>query len=320
MPIARAAPRSLQIAMQRLLIPPALVGVAVLVLGCGTSEEVTTPTAIQSDAASPRGGSADAGMQSEGNLDPGQGQQTSDASSPHDETGGLDAERPADASSQIPKPDAASPAPDAGRVDASPDAPGSADTGGGTGTISCRKKGDNKTTITFVNKCAQKIWVHGSRIAERQLGSGEHHCYDIGNATEELSSLRWWGNTEPDPGPERHTLAEMTLNTNFNDFDWFNISHVDAHNLPMQIAPVGMPSCRTLTCAKDLLPGCPAEGRYTGGTNRVISCVSPQRDDRNSPVAKYFDESCKDAYSWSGDDQQSMVACAGEDYDVVFCP
>ena len=55
-----------------------------------------------------------------------------------------------------------------------------------------------------------------------------------------------------------------------------------------------------------------------------MSCVSPARDDPESPVALYF-EACDDAYAWSGDDQHGtdtspMRACAGEDWDIVFCP
>jgi len=123
-----------------------------------------------------------------------------------------------------------------------------------------------------------------------------------------------------DPGPERYTLAELTLNTTFNDFDWFNISHVDASNLPMQVAAVDMPKCRVLTCAKSLLADCPAIGQEKDASGTIISCFNPTRDDKNSVVAQYFEAGCADAYSWSGDDQGSVVACAGEDYDVVFCP
>jgi hypothetical protein len=69
-----------------------------------------------------------------------------------------------------------------------------------------------------------------------------------------------------------------------------------------------------------LLANCPAVGLVKDSKGNVISCYSPMRDDKNSPVAQYFEMSCKDAYSWSGDDQDSVVACAGEDYDVTFCP
>ena len=46
----------------------------------------------------------------------------------------------------------------------------------------------------------------------------------------------------------------------------------------------------------------------------------PEPNNPQSPVAQYFDKACPDAYSWSGDDANSVVACAGEDYIIVFCP
>jgi hypothetical protein len=152
------------------------------------------------------------------------------------------------------------------------------------------------------------------------LAPGEHACRDVGSATESIPAIRYWGWLGKDPGNERYTLAELTLNTDFDDLDFYNISHVDAHNLPMQVQAVEMPSCRVLTCAESLLAGCPAVGQEKDASGKVVSCFSPNRNDENSVVAQYFEAGCKDAYSWSGDDADSVAACAGEDYDVVFCP
>jgi len=160
----------------------------------------------------------------------------------------------------------------------------------------------------------------GSDIEGGELQPGEHACRDVGSDVESIPAIRFWGFIGEDPGGEKHTLAELTLNTDFNDFDWYNISHVDAHNLPMQIVAVEMPDCRVLTCAASLLENCPAEGKLTDSGGNLVSCFSPNRDDPNSAVAVYFEESCADAYSWSGDDAESVAACAGEDYDVIFCP
>jgi hypothetical protein len=194
--------------------------------------------------------------------------------------------------------------------------------GGGvtTGPVDCRKSGDGKSTISFINKCQGMLEFRGSKIEGGQLKPGEHACRDVGDAKTEIPAIRFWGYIGEDPGGERYTLAELTLNTSFNDFDWYNISHVDASNLPMSVAAVDMPKCRTLSCPTSLLPNCPAVGVLKDSKGNVISCYSPMRDDKNSPVAQYFEKSCKDAYSWSGDDQDSVVACAGEDYDVTFCP
>lgn len=189
-----------------------------------------------------------------------------------------------------------------------------------TGPIDCRKTGDGKSTITFINKCPGTLEFRGSKIEGGELKQGEHACRDVGDAMTEIPAIRFWGYIGEDPGGERYTLAELTLNTTFNDFDWYNISHVDASNLPMSVAAVDMPKCRTLSCPNSLLADCPAVGLVKDSKGNVISCYSPMRDDKNSPVAQYFEMSCKDAYSWSGDDQDSVVACAGEDYDVTFCP
>jgi hypothetical protein len=188
------------------------------------------------------------------------------------------------------------------------------------GPVTCRTTGDGITTLVLVNGCAGPLSVRGSNGVAGELLGGEHLCVELGTALEPLSSLRYWGFMGEDPGSEHYTLAEFTFNTDFHDFDWYNLSHVDAHNLPMQIVPIDTADCRTLTCSTRLLGNCPAEGLYRDSSGTVVACVSPDRNNADSPVAQYFEASCSDAYSWSGDDAESMVACAGEDYDVVFCP
>jgi hypothetical protein len=189
--------------------------------------------------------------------------------------------------------------------------------------IGCRSDGDGTTTLVFVNRCSAELTFRGSDIDGGTLAPGAFACVDIGTAAEPLSSKRYWGFVGADPGGEHHTLAEFTFNTDFNDFDWYNISHVDAHNLPLQITPVARSNCEVLTCAADLLADCPEVGRFPS-TTEPVACVSPNRDDPESAVAQYF-ESCDDAYAWSGDDQNGddpspMRACAGEDWDISFCP
>jgi len=194
----------------------------------------------------------------------------------------------------------------------------------GSGPIECRHDGDGKTTLVFVNHCTEAVTFAGSDIQSGSIEPGGHQCVHIGSATEALSSKRYWGFIGEDPGAEHHSLAEFTFNTDFNDFDWYNISYVDAFNLPLQLVPVARTNCKTLTCADDFVSGCPEVGQYKNASGRVVACVSPNRDDGNSPVPRYF-EACDDAYAWSGDDQNGsdpspMRACAGEDWDIVFCP
>ena len=194
--------------------------------------------------------------------------------------------------------------------------------GPGAAAVDCTHDGDGKTTLAFVNGCSKAVTFEGSDIMGGTLAPGAFACVDIGSDVESLSSKRYWGFSGEDPGAEHHTLAEFTFNTDFHDFDWYNISHVDAFNLPIQIVPVARPKCDTLTCATDWLPVCPAVGQYKDSSGEVVACVDPDRDNPDNPVAQLF-ESCDDGYAWSGDDQQSpspVRACAGEDWDIVFCP
>ena len=203
-------------------------------------------------------------------------------------------------------------------------APSERDTVANSVDPECQATGDGKTTIVFVNRCEASLTVRGSDMDEGQLSSQASLCRDIGTAVETLSAKRYWAFPGADPGNEHYTLAEFTFNTDFNDFDWYNISHVDAFNLPMQIVPLDRSDCRSLTCSEDLLAACPAVGRDTDPAGQVVSCVSPDRDDGESEVALYF-EGCEDAYAWSGDDQHGddespVAACAGEDWQITFCP
>jgi hypothetical protein len=214
---------------------------------------------------------------------------------------------------------------DAGEDDVGDENPGDEGTLPLDGDYPCRADGDGTTTAVFINRCTAPVEMRGSDIESATIDADAFVCRDLGTAEEPISSKRYWGFIGEDPGGEHHTLAEFTFNTDFNDFDWYNISHVDAHNLPMQIVPLDRSDCDTLTCADPaLLADCPEVGRWTDGEGTLISCVSPERDNPDSPVALYF-ESCDDAYAWSGDDQQGddpspVRACAGEDWAIVFCP
>jgi hypothetical protein len=194
----------------------------------------------------------------------------------------------------------------------------------GSAASDCQKDGDGETTLVFINHCARPVSFAGSDIEGGVLAPGAAQCVDIGTATEPLSSKRYWGFSGDDPGAEHHSLAEFTFNSDFNDFDWYNISYVDAFNLPVQIAPLARPSCKTLTCATNFLEGCPEVGKDENANGEVVVCVNIERNDGNNPVARYF-ETCDDAYAWSGDDQNGddpspVRACAGEDWNIVFCP
>jgi len=191
-------------------------------------------------------------------------------------------------------------------------------------TPDCAHDADGRTTLVFVNGCSAPVSFRGSNIDGGELAPGAASCLDIGSDVEALSAKRYWGFRGEDPGAEHHSLAEFTFNTDFNDFDWYNISYVDAFNLPLQIAPLSRPKCQVLSCPNELLSGCPSVGRFSDSNGNLSACVSPARNDAMSPVALYF-ESCDDAYAWSGDDQKGddpspVRACAGEDFQITFCP
>lgn len=188
----------------------------------------------------------------------------------------------------------------------------------------CFMEGDDVTTVVLSNGCADALSFAGSDVEGGEIPAGGSVCINAGSASEELPAKRYWGYIGENPGNERHTLAEFTFNTDFNDFDWYNISHVDAHNLTMAIEAIAHPDCDRLVCADSLLASCPEVGKLYDSLGTLISCYSPDRNDPNSEVALYF-EQCDDAYAWSlddanGDDPSPVRACAGEDFRVTFCP
>ncbi|SET60164.1 Thaumatin family protein [Stigmatella erecta] len=195
-------------------------------------------------------------------------------------------------------------------------------------TGNCAVSGDGKTTLRFINQCSFEVNFAGNNITGGLLGAGKEECRTIGSTTEMMLTKRYWGFRKgEDPGFEKHSLAEFGFNEVFYEhksWDWFNLSHVDAHNLPLKIVPYNLPggtTCagQTRSCPMDMLANCPPEGQFRNAAGKVISCVSRDRDNPNSVVARYFDAACSQSYSWSGDDSV-MAACNGEDFDIVFCP
>jgi len=191
------------------------------------------------------------------------------------------------------------------------------------GSVDCAHDGDGMTTLAFVNGCDHSVIFAGSDLDGGSLVPGAVRCVDIGSAAEGLAAKRYWGYGGNDPGAGHYSLAEFTFNTDFHDFDWYDVSFVDAFNLPLGITPLSRPDCQVLACADDFLAGCPAVGQLRQN-GELVACVSPERDNGDSPVAQYF-EGCDDAYAWSADDQHGSDpspthACAGEDFAVTFCP
>lgn len=196
------------------------------------------------------------------------------------------------------------------------------------GDTGCLNTGDGDTTLRFINNCSFPVVFAGTRIPGGRLNSRAQACQTVGKNWERMISMRYWGFREGnDPGYARRSLAEFGFNqvfAGYSSWDWFDLSYVDAHNLPLKIVPYELGSgktcaAQTRSCPQNLLPGCPNVGKLRNSRGEVISCVSPDRDNPNSPVVKYFDMSCNQAYSWSKDDSV-MAACNAGDFDIVFCP
>ena len=186
--------------------------------------------------------------------------------------------------------------------------------------MTCFAKGDGKTTVALVNHCRAHVTFGGSNNQTGELDPDQFACRDVGSATVNLPAIRYWGFTAPDPGLGHHTLAEFTFNTTFNDFDWYNISHVDAQNLPMQIVRrrhAEVPDAHLRRQPAGRLPGRRPVQEPGGRRHRLRE---PHAQRPSEPRRAVLRQVCPDAYSWSGDDANSVVACAGEDYVVVFCP
>lgn len=122
-------------------------------------------------------------------------------------------------------------------------------------------------------------------------------------------------------------LAEFTIGTNGQDS--YDLSNVNAYNLPLQINPTGgdppnglhcgSPSCtipdlNSFCQSPNRLTGAPGDGCYnTDGTGNVAT-----------PGTMAFKSACPTSYSYSQDDQNQpgvVYNCnIGSNYDVVFCP
>ncbi|KAG0608267.1 hypothetical protein M758_8G092700 [Ceratodon purpureus] len=125
-------------------------------------------------------------------------------------------------------------------------------------------------------------------------------------------------------------LAEITVGAADGN-DYYDISNVNAYNLPMriavtQIAGGGTPSgahCTSIVCnipyndlptfckAPNKLTGAPGNGCYnTDGTGNVAT-----------DGTRAFKARCPSSYSYSKDDVGAVFNCnTGSNYQVVFCP
>lgn len=220
------------------------------------------------------------------------------------------------------------------------------------------------------NRCNQVVWVatHGDNEIPAnggfRLGPMEQGVFDVGF---KWTSGRIWGRTGCDDNGrncetgdcgetycrgrtvfDAVTLAEFGLDSDFMNLDFWDISQVDGHNLPMSIRPIpgtvkNGNRCYEITCRFDFNV-CPNDWRQWGKSNNMVGCksaCSATREDRfccpedkgynrdNCPQptdeSRIFKNQCYDAYSYAYDDDTSTFACenaspGSSGYEVTFCP
>ncbi|CAK9223174.1 unnamed protein product [Sphagnum jensenii] len=184
---------------------------------------------------------------------------------------------------------------------------------------------DADTQINIVNQCSQTISAcqtdQSGQITSYALGSGASQLIDVG--TTWLGGVIWGypgGSADPtdcNTAKPQADLAEFT--TGDNNQDSYDISIVNAYNLPLQIAPTssgstcGSPSCTINNlnsfCQPPNTPtGPPGDGCYNNAT-------SP------SPGPNPFPTACPEAISYTTDTTGKVYGCqTGTNYEVVFCP
>lgn len=181
-------------------------------------------------------------------------------------------------------------------------------------------KHDGKATIVFKNQCKNTIRVG-------RMGSGDFATLRPGQKTERnvtrdgkyRPSLAYYGyKVGQHPGHGNMSLGEFTLNPGGGKVDYYDVSFVDAFNLPMTIRALAK-SCPVAGCTKRLLDHCPNQNRLKKN-GKTISCTKwNDKDNPNNAAARYFENKCPKAYSWSKDDDATK-GCAGQDYVLTFCP
>ncbi len=179
---------------------------------------------------------------------------------------------------------------------------------------------DGYVQVEFYNHCPFPIRVG-------QMGHGDFayinpyqaHERGIGPENQQHLAIAYYGyKHDAHPGFGNMTLAEISFNTNHYWLDYYNISLVDGYNLPVEIAGA-YGGCDVATCNRDLNPGCP-DGNRIWQNGWTIACTKwNDKDNPNNPAARFFDQACPGAYSWSKDDSK-VRACQGQDYRITFCP
>jgi hypothetical protein len=140
-------------------------------------------------------------------------------------------------------------------------------------------------------------------------------------------------------GTASATLAEFTLGGGISP-DYYDVSLVDAFNVPITIVPQGGAGCDTAGCSANLAPGCPSELQSVDSSGNIVACLSSCSkfggdqycctgsydspsvcNPASWPVnsASYFKAACPDAFSYALDPVTSTFTCQGASgYVITF--
>ncbi|XP_024400323.1 pathogenesis-related protein R minor form [Physcomitrium patens] len=195
----------------------------------------------------------------------------------------------------------------------------------------------NGARIDIINQCGQTITACATCC-----GGAQVNCYALGGrgGRQQINVGGNWpagviwgfpgGSANPNEGNNakpQANLAEFTIGA--GGMDYYDISNVDAYNLPMRMAPTqiaggGSPSgthCGTIICAiNDLIGFCNGRNRLTGPPGN--GCKNVDGPGLNpTDGTRAFKNRCPTSYSYSKDDAGTVFGCnTGSNYEVVFCP
>jgi hypothetical protein len=238
-----------------------------------------------------------------------------------------------------------------------------------------RAAAQGTATFTFVNNTGQTIWPGALGNAGQQVPDGGGWELAAGQSlavtVPDTWAGRFWARTyctfdasgqgscetgdcggvlacDGAGGAPNVTLAEFTLGGGTSS-DFYDVSFVDAFNVPVTVAPVGGATsstdpyqCTTAGCTANLNPGCPGVLQDTDSSGNIVACLSacsefdtaqycctgaygsPSACNPDTwPVdyAAYFKSSCPNAYSYAFDDPTSTFTCSGASgYVITFWP
>lgn len=221
--------------------------------------------------------------------------------------------------------------------------------------------------MNFVNKCSQTVWVALQNNGGKPIPSPSGFTLTSGKSQNVALPYQWggrmWGRSGCNVsgnsatcasgdcggllacngiGGQPASLVEFLFDgwagTNATQ-DYYDISLVDAFNLPVAIKPNGGSGvCHAPSCSANILASCPADLQVKDSSGKVVTCLSSctkyQTDDTccrgahdtsaTCPApegAKVFKSACPDAYSYAYDDGTSTWNCTNPSgYTITFCP